>query len=55
MKTVPGPLRGSVEEGEGEETSGSENETCWQVQKRLAKSEGLLGTHPKKNKDWKPL
>jgi hypothetical protein len=27
-----------------------QNKTCWQVQKRLAKSEGLLGTRPKKNK-----
>jgi hypothetical protein len=54
-KTVSGPSRGGAEEGEGEETSGSENETCWRVWKRLAKSEGLLGTRPKKNKNWKPL
>ncbi len=26
-KTVPGPSRGGTDEGEGEETSGSENET----------------------------
>ncbi len=27
-KMVPGPSRGGADEGEGEETSGSENETC---------------------------
>jgi hypothetical protein len=46
----PGPSRGGTDEGEDEETSGSENKTRWRVRKRLAKSKGLLGTRPKKNK-----
>jgi hypothetical protein len=31
------------------------HETCFEDQKRLAKSKGLLGTRPTKNKKWKPL
>jgi hypothetical protein len=31
------------------------HESCLQDQRKLAKTKGLLGTHPMKNKNWKPL